>query len=200
MLREFHNVPQNTDEWLTMRQGRFTASTFKDLFMGSTTAGFEKAIYKPVYERLTGESPEFFSSGYMERGHEIEPLAADWYAMDTFAEVSNGGFWTLGDWIGCSPDRLVGSDGGLEIKAPAFNTMINYLLKKQLPTIYKWQVVGHMLCTDRDWWDFLAYHPKLTPLVVRVHRDEKIESELTAKLKECIEQAESLLLKLKLTR
>lgn len=193
MRREFHDIPQNTDEWLAMRRGRFTASTFKDLFMGPKTAGFEKAIYSPVYERLTGESPEFFSSGYMERGHELEPFGVDRYEMDTFSETSNGGFWTMGEWIGDSPDRMVESDGVLEVKCPAYNTMINYLLSRKLPPIYKWQVVGHMMATDRDWCDFLAYHPKLTPLVLRVHRDEKVERELSTKLDECIDRAQTLL-------
>jgi len=192
MLRKFHDIEQNTDEWLELRRGRFTASTFKDLFLKPTTAGFEKAIYKPVYERLTGESPESFSSSYMDRGHELEPFAVARYESDTFAETSNGGFWTLGDWIGDSPDRHVEDDGILEVKCPAFNTMINYLLSKKLPPIYRWQVVGHMMCSGRDWVDFMAYHPRLTPLVIRIHRDEKVEAELTEKLVECIDRAQTL--------
>ena len=191
-MREFHDVEQGTEEWLEMRRGRFTASTFADLFMKDTTAGFEKAIYKPVYERLTGESPESFTSGYMERGNELEPLAVEEYEMQTFSSATNGGFWTMGEWIGDSPDRMV-DDGVLEVKCPAYNTMINYLLKGELPRQYKWQVVGHMMCTDRDWCDFMAYHPALPALILRVNRDEKTEAELSAKLAECIERAESLM-------
>lgn len=165
--------------------------------MGKQTAGYQKAIYQPVYERLTGESPESFSSDYMDRGHELEPFAVEAYEMETFTETSNGGFWSLGEWIGDSPDRMVGDEGILEIKSPAFNTMINYLLKKELPDTYKWQVHGHMYVTGRDWCDFMSYHPKLKPLIIRVERDEKMIRELEEKLFESIDKAQSILNKLK---
>jgi len=196
MQREFHNVQQNSEEWYALRMGKFTASTFGDLFMKPTTAGYQKAIYQPVFERLTGEKPESFQSGYMERGHEMEPFAVEHYEIETFTSTSNGGFWTLGEWIGASPDRLVGDDGILEIKSPAFNTMINYLLKNELPSIYHWQVHGQMFVTDRNWCDFMAYHPKLKPVIIRVERDKKIEDELKAKLVDCTRRAETILKKL----
>lgn len=194
--RMFHNIIQNTQEWYDLRLGKFTASTFSDLFMDKTTKGYEKAIYKPVFERLTKESPETYSSEYMERGTELEPIAVDVYEKETFNIASNGGFFTLGDWVGASPDRLVDTDGLLEIKAPAYNTMINYLLKKTLPNIYKWQVQGQLLVSDRKWCDFMAFHPKLNPLIIRVDRDESMIEQLYAKLIESIELAKSIISKL----
>jgi putative phage-type endonuclease len=193
MKRKFHNVDQNSEEWFNLRLGRFTASTFKDLFMGKTTKGYEKAIYKPVFERLTNESPESFSSEYMERGHEMEPLAKDCYEQETFNEVSNGGFFALGEWIGASPDGLIDNDGVLEIKSPAYNTMINYLLTGKLPSIYKWQVHGQLYVTGRQWCDFMAYHPKLKPLIIRINRDESLIEELEVKMLESIKIAESII-------
>jgi putative phage-type endonuclease len=197
MKPEFHNILQNTDAWFELRKGLFTASTFKDLFLGKTTKGYEKAIYKPVYERLTDESPESFSSEYMERGHELEPLAKDTYEMGTFNIIDNGGFFTLGEWIGASPDGLIGSDGLIEIKCPAYNTMINYMLIKELPAIYKWQVHGQLYVTGRAWCDFMAFHPKLKPIIIRIDRDETIIKELEIKLNESIKVAEDILFKLK---
>jgi len=192
----FNDVLQNTDEWLELRQGRFTSSSFKDLFMGKATAGYQKAIYRPVYERLTGESPESFSSDYMARGHEMEPYAVEQYEMETFNDTSNGGFWTMGEWIGASPDSMIGENGLLEIKSPAFNTMINYLLKGELPKIYHWQVYGQMYVTGREYCDFMSFHPKLDPLIIRVNRDDAIIKELVSTLTESIEKAESILTKL----
>ena len=197
MKRKFHNIFQNTDEWFEFRKGKFTASTFKDLFMSITTKGYEKAIYKPVFERLTDESPESFSSDYMERGNELEPLAVDLYEQETFNITSSGGFFELGEWIGASPDRLVGKNGLLEIKSPAYNTMINYLLKQELPNIYHWQVQGQLYVSDREWCDFMAFHPKLKPLIIRVKRDENEIKKLENKLFESIEKAKNILKKLK---
>lgn len=192
----YHNIHQNTEEWFNLRLGRFTASTFKDLFMGKTTKGYEKAIYKPVYEKLTNESPESFSSEYMERGHELEPLAKDCYEQETFNLVSNGGFFSIGEWIGASPDGLIDDDGILEIKSPAYNTMINYLITEKLPSIYKWQVHGQLYVTGRQWCDFMAYHPKLKPLIIRIERDELLIKELEDKLFESIEVAKTIIKKL----
>ena len=196
MQRQYHNILQNTDEWFNLRLGRFTASTFKDLFMSKSTSGYEKSIYKPVFERLTNELPESFSSEYMERGHELEPIAKDVYEMESFNIVKNGGFFTFGEWIGASPDGLIDSDGILEIKCPAYNTMINYLLKRELPNIYKWQVHGQLYVTGRNWCDFLAFHPKLKPLIIRIDRNESIIKELETKLFESIEFAKNIINKI----
>ncbi len=195
-MRQFLNIQQNSEEWFNARLGRFTASEFKDLFMGKATAGYEKAIYKPIYERLTGESPESFTNDYMERGHELEPFAVEKYEMETMTETTNGGFWLLGDWIGASPDRMVEDDGILEIKSPAFNTMIRYLLKQELPKQYFYQVHGQLYVTGRKWCDFIAYHPKLKPVILRINRDEKVIIEIHNQLQESIDKAQEILSKL----
>lgn len=197
MNQVYHNVDQNTYEWFNLRLGRFTASSFKDLFMKHSTIGYEKAIYKTVFERLTGEAPENFSSMYMDRGHELEPLAVDAYQEETFNDVVNGGFFSLGEWVGASPDGLVGENGILEIKSPAYNTMINYLLKNQLPSNYKWQVQGQLYVTGREWCDFMAFHPKLKPLILRINRAEKEIETLKSKLTEAIGIASNIYIKLK---
>lgn len=196
MNNQFHNVEHNTEAWDKLRLGRFTASIFKDLFMGKQTAGYKKAIYAPVYERLTGEKPNDFQSDYMERGHEIEPVAAIHYAELKGVELQPGGFWTVGDWIGASPDRLVGDDGLLEIKSPAWNTMFDYLLKQSLPNIYHWQVVGQLYVTGREWCDFIAYHPKLKPLIIRIERDDREIAKLKEVLDEAIHKSQDILRRL----
>jgi len=197
MKSVFHDITQNEDEWFDLRLGKFTASTFKDLFMGQKTAGYEKAIYKPAYEILTGESPEFYSSKYMDRGHEVEPLAVDYYEKEYMTDTTNGGFFTLGDWIGASPDRLIDDEGILEVKSPAFNTMINYLLKGTLPKEYYWQVMGQLYVTGRQYCDFIAYHPKLNSLVLRIERDEKDIDRLALVIQESIIKSKTILDKIR---
>ena len=191
MKVKFHNIDQNTDEWMALRLGKFTASTFSDLMANKTTLTYQKAINKVVYEILTGEAPESFTNSYMERGHELEPMAKEQYSFMKFTEIDNGGFFQLGKYIGASPDGLVGSDGLVEIKCPAFNTMINYMIKKELPNEYKYQVHGQMYVSGRKWCDFMAYHPKLNPLIIRIERDEDIIQEIETALKEAIELVET---------
>lgn len=186
-MRKYFDIEQNTDEWINLRMGKFTASMFSDLMGSKNTLTYQKAINKVVFEILTNEVPENFTSGYMERGHELEPLAKELYSMMTFNDVSNGGFFSYGNYIGASPDGLIDDDGLLEIKSPSFNTMINYLLRKSLPIEYKYQVQGQLFVTNRKWCDFMAYHPKLKPLIIRVERDEDIITDIQTRLNEAIE-------------
>lgn len=192
-----YKVEQNSDEWFALRRGKFTASTFKDLFMGENTQGYKDAIYKVAFERLTNTSPESFTNEYMQRGTELEPEARAWYEFEKNVEVIKAGFFEYNDWIGASPDGLVGEDGLLEIKCPKFSTMMDYLIKKELPKTYYYQVHGQLLVTDRQWCDFLAYHPSLPKFVLRVERDKKIDDEILDKLFEAIKKAETIINKLK---
>jgi len=192
-----HDIQQNTNEWFELRKGKFTASTFKDLFAKETTATYEKAIYRVVFERLSGDLvTSEFQSAYMKRGRELEPEALKRYSLITFNKVDYAGFFEYNEWIGASPDGLIGTDGLVEAKCPAYNTMINYLLKKTLPNEYYWQVHGQMFVTGRKWVDFLAYHPSLETVVLKVNRDEKIIKELQTKLNESIEKVKSIIEKL----
>lgn len=188
-----HKVEQNTDEWMDLRKGKFTASSFKDLFATKTSAAYKNAIYRVVFERLTGEQPESFSNDYMKRGHELEPFAIKSYEMETFNEVDKPGFFELNEWIGASPDGLIGTDGLIEIKSPAYGTMIDYMLSKKLPSIYKWQVYGQMYVTGRQWTDFVSFHPSLDLVIIRVDRDESIINELAEKLNESIEEVKRII-------
>ena len=146
---ECHSVDQNTDEWMSLRCGKITASQFKTAFMGKSTKGYSDLIYTKRAEIKTGEIEDSYSNAWMERGHELEPLAREAYEIETFSEVKNGCFWTISDYIGASPDGLVGDDGLIEIKCPKASTVERYHDKGVLPTEYFWQVHGQMMCTGR---------------------------------------------------
>ena len=191
-----YKIQQNTEEWMQLRSGKFTASMFKDLFSAKTTQAYQKAIYKAVFEKLTGEQPESFSNDYMQRGHELEPVAIEKYEMETFNTVEEPGFFELNEWVGASPDGLVGTDGLIEIKCPAYNTMIDYLLTGKVPSQYKWQVQGQLYVTGRKWCDFMAFHPKLKTLIIRVERDDKMIDELAQQIELCVQEAEDIIKKL----
>ena len=80
------------------------------------------------------------------------------------------------DAYGCSPDGLVGDDGVLEIKCPAPETLICYHANGTLPDQYRPQVQGQLLVTGRPWCDFFAFHPELTPFLLRVEADENYQA------------------------
>lgn len=179
---------QGSPEWLAARLGIPSASMFAKIVTtkGAWSTSADSYINQLVAERLTGEREEVFQSHHMIRGTELEPDARDLYSLMTDSEVTEVGF-CLHDTLaaGCSPDGLIGEDGGLEIKCPAPSTHVEYLRGGVLPSKYKQQVMGCLWITGREWWDFMSYHPTMKPLIVRVERDE----EYIAALENCVTQA-----------
>jgi len=183
---------QGSPEWLAARLGIPSASMFAKIVTtkGIWSASADAYINQLVAERLTGEREEVFQSHHMLRGTELEPDARDLYSLMSDAEVTEVGF-CLHDTLsaGCSPDGLIGEEGGLEIKAPAPATHVEYLRGGVLPSKYKQQVMGCLWITGREWWDFVSYHPTMKPLIVRVERDE----EYIAALEKCVTKAVNLI-------
>lgn len=156
----WHDVPQNTDEWLALRVGKPTCSKF-----GTFMANEGKAFGDPAkdyalqiaLEIATGNKPENgFSNEHTERGHEQEPIARMMYEDENFVDVGNGGFFDWGTY-GDSPDGLIRTDGVLEIKSVIAKTHYATIRRNSFDPSYKWQLVGHLDCTGRDWVDFVSY-------------------------------------------
>jgi len=157
---QFHDVQQNTDEWQALRCGRATASNF-GTFMANDGKPFgdpaKRYALQIALEISTGKKSEFsFTNEHMERGHEQEPIARMLYEETTFCDVSNGGFFDCGDY-GDSPDGLINGDGVIEIKSVIAPTHYATLLRGSFDPAYRWQLVGHLDCTGRDWVDFVSY-------------------------------------------
>src|SRR5690606_30578958 len=111
----------------------------------------------------------------MQRGHEQEPVARMLYEQEHFVDVSNGGFFDWGEY-GDSPDGLVGVDGVIEIKCVTPAVHYATLTRGSFDPAYRWQLVGHLDCTKRDWVDFISYCPQFPEekrlLVSRLYREE----------------------------
>lgn len=156
----FHDVAQNTEEWLQLRLGKATASKF-----GIIMANEGKAFGDPAkdyalqlaLELCNGKKSEFsFTNDHMERGHEQEPIARQLYEDMHFVDVHNGGFFDWGAY-GDSPDGLVEEDGVIEIKSVIAKTHYATLRRGSYDPAYRWQLIGHLDCTGRDWVDFVSY-------------------------------------------
>ena len=199
MIPVRYTVDQNTDEWMALRLGKFTASSFADLFMGEKTKGLRDAKIKVAFERVTGQSEEFYSNKWMKRGHEREPEARSYYEDITGNEVEDAGFYAYGSYIGASPDgKIVGENAGIEIKCPSFSVYAEYLESNEVPKAYYWQVHGQLLCTGWDYIDFIAYNSKMLPhILIRVNRDEDVLVKLKKRLYECIREVRNFEYQLK---
>ena len=182
---------QGSDEWLQARAGRVTASRVADL-MAKTKSGpsASRANYMAqlISERLTGQPAESFTNAAMRHGTETEPEARAAYEMLTGADVVEVGFIPHPsiDGFGASPDGLVGDDGLIEIKCPNTATHIETLLTEKVPSKYNTQMQVQMLCTDRQWCDFVSYDPRLPGdmriWIKRVQRDDVFCAQIVAEV------------------
>lgn len=170
---------QQDDLWNVARVGRITGSRIDDLLAPPTTrASTRKGISYPagseaqckedyrrelVIERIYGRAADHYTSQYMKDGSDREPQARMLYEAENQVVVEQVGFalhpeW---DWFGCSPDGLVGEDGGLELKCPAESMHDAYWQNIDLLVQeYKGQCLGGLICfPEREWWDLYAFNP-----------------------------------------
>lgn len=156
----FHDVEQNTAEWFSLRSGKITSSNFSKIM-----AHYNKDFGEPAkqyavdicIERLTGKSiSNNYTNSHMQRGHDEEPIARYLYENETFCDVKNGGFFENGD-VGCSPDGLVNKDGLIEIKSVIQSVHDKNIKRQSVDPAYKWQCMGNLKITERNWIDFVSF-------------------------------------------
>ena len=156
----WHDVEQNSEEWIEMRGGLITGSK-----LGTVMANYGKAFSDTAkkyavniaIEQITGKAiSSGYSNAHMERGHEQEPIARMLYEQERFCDVTNGGFFENGE-VGLSLDGLVGDDGAIEIKSVIASTHYATIKRQKVDPAYKWQVFGNLMLSARDWIDFVSY-------------------------------------------
>ena len=170
-----HECEQGSPEWFARRMGIPTASEFATVMASGKGGGESKTraayLRKLAGEILTGEPMESYTNPNMERGKVMEDEARNFYAFEYDAEPIRVGFVTNFN-AGCSPDSLVGTAGGLEIKTALPHIQIERLERNDLPPEHRAQVQGCIWICEREHWDFVSYWPKLPLLRVRVPRDD----------------------------
>lgn len=180
---QIFDCEQGTPEWFAARLGIPTASEFKTIVAVKKDA--RDKVTRQTYMRklageiITGLPMESYTNGHMERGHEQEDEARSLYAMMEDCDPLRVGFIRNGN-TGCSPDSLIGENGGLEIKSALPHIQIERLEKNELPSEHRLQVQGCLWITGREWWDFVSYSPKLPLFVKRIPRDEACIKDIRA--------------------
>jgi YqaJ-like viral recombinase domain len=188
-----HLVAQGSPEWIKARLGIPSASMFHQIVTpakGELSKQSIKYAYKLVCERLLNVSTEPLEGvEWIERGKELEPVAANQYQFVQEVETRPAGFFTTNDGLlGASPDRvIIGKPAGLEIKCPAPWNHLAYLLDGP-GTDYRPQVQGQLLVCEWDFVDFYSYNERMPAALVRTGRDEPYQRLMRSALAEFIER------------
>jgi hypothetical protein len=181
-----HNCQQGSERWHRLRLGIPTASCFSKIVTptGKLSKQSDGYMHRLLAEWLFGaplEDPEStYRSEWMQRGNDLEESAVRAYEFQTGHEAEQIGFITddAGN-LGCSPDRLIGKHGLLEIKVPSWATHVGYMLTNSIEQEYTPQLQGQLLLTERRWVDIVSYCPPFPLVIIRVQRDAAYQTALS---------------------
>jgi putative phage-type endonuclease len=193
---------QGSEEWLSLRLGKITASRVKDVLTKgrgtSQSKTAESYMMELIAEILTGNSKPFFENDAMRWGTETEPQARAMYAVNNdFVDIKEVAFVEHNEQVGISPDGLIGDDGLLEIKCPNTTTQLKRALSDDYSADYKAQIQMQLWVTEREWCDFVSFDPRLDCdagyLQQRVYRDEEYIEEMKTKVYAFVEKMNELI-------
>jgi putative phage-type endonuclease len=188
---EILRVEQGSKEWLLHRVGKVTASRCGDV-IACTKKGesADRRNYRTelICERLTGQPYPHFVSQEMIWGRNNESFARAAYELqhDVLVETVGCIDHPKIQRFTCSVDGLVGTEGLIEIKAPATATHIAWMLGGVVPSEHMAQMLAEMACTGRAWADFVSFDCRLPAhlqlFVKRFQRDDKFIATLESEV------------------
>jgi len=158
---------------------------------------YRRLIDELAEERRTGSCKDGdFVNAAMQWGIDHEDTARRWYARERANQVQQTGFVVHSElnFVGVSPDGLVGDDGLVEIKCPQRNAFQQVRKANAMPSRYRWQVQGQLWVCGRTWLDFVCFYPPQDGIIVRVECDRNDFALLRAR---CIEVNRDVELRLK---
>ncbi len=170
MIEIFEEIDQNSPEWFEIRRGLPTTSKFKDVLAKGEGKTRKSYLNRLAAEIITGMPGETFKRPELDRGHEMEGEARDFYALIMNAEPKRVGFVRNGK-KGSSPDSFIGNNGLLEIKTQRGDLLIETIDKGVFPPEHVAQTQGQLWVTEREYVDLIVYWPNMPPFIKRAYRD-----------------------------
>lgn len=172
---------QGDADWLAVKAGKISGSRFGDVLALNKRNGTPNKPRRDLIANLrrelqTGVLTPMEVNEYMAHGTRCEPIACALYAFTRDADVRHEAWLPHPslDYVGFSPDGLVGDDGIIEIKSPALEPRhLRTVNSGKCPDDYLAQCLGGLWVTGREWCDFVSFwEPSHEICVARVYRDE----------------------------
>lgn len=166
---------QRTHAWHAERRGRLTASNLGYL----VGQGSELCSRPQAYKKIggTGHSTDSCTVPALHWGTVNEPNAIMEYMRVTGNLVEATGFKVhpVINWLGGSPDGLVGSDGMIEAKCPFYKKKDgSSRLHEEVKRNYYCQINALLEVFDRQWCDYIVWTPNEGMRIMRVYRDKDL--------------------------
>lgn len=138
---------QRTDEWYAARLGKITASVAAACLGLDPYKSRQKA-----YREIMGTEPPEQGNRAMEWGLRYESAARLDYEVETGNIVVPCGFFVHPnlEWLGASPDGLIGDDGLCEIKCPQ-------QAQSYVPIHHRIQMLVQLAVTGRTWAEYFSW-------------------------------------------
>lgn len=156
-----------TPGWVAARRGLLTASRIGDalavLKTGKPSEARRKLMFELLAERMTGAAVDHYVTPAMQWGIDNQADAIAEYEAIT-GELVGPEVFVLHpeiDWLGATPDGLVGSDGLIEVKCPTTPKHLSWLVAGKVPDEHQPQMLCQLACTRRQWVDFVSYDPRV---------------------------------------
>tara|TARA_R100000329_G_scaffold32552_3_gene30221 strand:- start:977 stop:1528 length:552 start_codon:yes stop_codon:yes gene_type:complete len=155
-------MKQRSEEWFEIRKNRLTASDF------ASACGWNK--YKSrqkLWQQKTGKVEPEPMNADMQRGVDLEQSGIDVLEVETGLIVNEIGFKIHDkyDWLGASPDGIIGKQYVVEIKSPR-------VIHKTVPDHYMPQIQGQMEICDVEQCYFVSIN-EYGHNIILVNRDKK---------------------------
>lgn len=200
-MKTYTAFEQNSVEWLSARAGVVTASESDALVSPRWEArkgkGIDTYLAQKVAEKWTGGPISNAMSLDMDLGKIQEDEALPWLSFEFGWLIDRPALITNDEvTIGCSPDGWAKGGTGIEVKCPAAQNHVKYLLANSIPDDYVAQVQFSMFVTGMSHWMFVSYRRGFPNLVLRIERDEEAQKAIKTALDAFLPRLEAAITKL----
>ena len=182
-MKIYYDIIQQTPEWFEIKKLKMSASHASSII--ACGKGLYTYVNNLIEEYFNAEKEENFTSPDIDRGILLEDQARTMYELENNIEVQQVGFIELDEFVGVSPDGLVGDDGLIEIKNHKNSVFIDLLLTENIDKKYYDQIQMQLYVTGRKWCDYIGYNTNIKPnkFVKRIYPDPDIFKALEKGLK-----------------
>lgn len=178
-------IEQRSEAWFEQRKGRVTGSRIGAI-LGLNPWATPADVMRSMVRDFHGAESEFIGSIATSHGNMYEEMATRDLEMIIGEDIKETGFHEYSDWLGASPDGLVGDDWVVEIKCPYGlrneKTVGKFKTLKQQMQYYA-QVQFEMFTSGRISAYFYQWNPQGVDTLEVVHIDHEFINDAMPKLK-----------------